>query len=856
MIKNPFEIYIMIMYYQFTNKTIMKRKNRLTNIVIAFSIFTIGASYLASYQNKAPIRVEAVQHENNYGLYIYSGDYYDGFNFNATQGMNNTLRQNLTTKIHPTQWYTYSGDGDKYLSTVLQSADEDPTNSNNMIYLYSRDSVKKNAAITWNREHVWPQSLSNDCWGTTHGGGSDLLHIRPTYQSTNSTRGNDLYGDVADGETKVFNHMTYGKSGGGYFEPIDAVKGDVARIIMYTWVAYKNHYSNLPDVTNVFKDYNTLLRWHTLDKPDILEGNRNNYCEKISIQGNRNPFVDHPELAWKIFGEKVSSTVKTNCMNTYPENGYAQATPTGITLDTASISLKVDSTYTLIPSLEPAGATGTVLWTSNATTVASVDANGKVTAISSGTATITARISNSLYATCEVTVRSNNLESSMVKVSSIAEGDIVYLTADGAGEQYIGPNTSGSSAYGEGDIYVDIPDASKCPLEVENGSSSNTYSFKIKEGTYANKYLYWTSGNYLGTNANKNANSSWKVSFDANGNARIANSSDNTRIIWWNVTSPRFACYTNKDNDNGFKPTQLWKEVASQPVGPEVYMQNAISEKSIHGTETQTESSETSTNSLTFSSFMTNAQALPETPIGDVTLTGAKGTHSNSVPAYYTSGSALRIYAGNTLTFDGGDCVITSIQLTYPSNYSNGFTVDVGTLSSNTWNGSSKKVIFSATTTTRLTSVSVTYKAAPIVSINGVYLKFSVTISQSDWAAIDAEFEISDYGFMYFRRSKAVTSDTPVQDAIDKGKSPAVRSNGSSDAPALVNGNYTFEGVVNMSDYDVIICAAPYIVAAGEVHFFTEANGSVRSIADHCIKNGGSELSETALTILKGNYGE
>ena len=74
----------------------------------------------------------------------------------------------LTSLIHPSGWYTYGSTGSDHLDSVLQDADEDPTNPNNMIFLYTRNSVAKCHSISasgpWNREHVWPQSLSNGCW--------------------------------------------------------------------------------------------------------------------------------------------------------------------------------------------------------------------------------------------------------------------------------------------------------------------------------------------------------------------------------------------------------------------------------------------------------------------------------------------------------------------------------------------------------------------------------------------------------------------------------------------------------------------------------------------------------------------
>ena len=72
--------------------------------------------------------------------------------------------------------------------------------------------------------------------------------------------------------------MTYGYVSGGYFEPLAANKGDLARILMYSYVAYYDYCgSDRPDLTKVIESYDTLLTWHTNDKPDKLEGNRNNY---------------------------------------------------------------------------------------------------------------------------------------------------------------------------------------------------------------------------------------------------------------------------------------------------------------------------------------------------------------------------------------------------------------------------------------------------------------------------------------------------------------------------------------------------------------------------------------------------
>ena len=302
-------------------------KKNLVKLASITAVFALGIG-LAINTQKQPIAVKAAQISNNFSGYAYSGAYYDSLNTSGTDGINGTFNAALSTLIFPKGWYVYGSSGADHLSTILQSADQDPTNSANMIYLYTRDSVKKNAASSWNREHVWPQSLSGtnptthqDNWGTDKAG-TDLLHIRPTYESTNSKRGNKKYGYISGSKTtETYQGMTYGYTGGNFFEPLDSVKGDVARIIMYVYTAYNSYYGNSLKITDTFASYDTLLKWHTEDQPDVMEGNRNNFAE-TSIQKNRNPFVDHPEYAWRIFGDSCSAQVKADCMAKYPIEGY------------------------------------------------------------------------------------------------------------------------------------------------------------------------------------------------------------------------------------------------------------------------------------------------------------------------------------------------------------------------------------------------------------------------------------------------------------------------------------------------------------------------------------------------------
>jgi len=307
------------------------KSNFFKSFILGATIFALGAGVTIN-QNKSFESVYAAQHEDNFAEYTYSGSYYSSITSELTNGLHGTLRTTLSNLILPKEWYTYSGSSYGTLGNVLQSADEDPTNNSNMILFYTRDSITKSAStvnnkLIWNREHVWPQNLSNGNWTGNSGkekAGADLLHIRPTYEATNSARGSERFGNNDHKGVVKYNGMPYAYTSGGYFEPIDAVKGDVARILMYVWTAYRDYYNDSSLViTKAIENYDVLLQWHMMDKPDALEGHRNDFSE-TSKQKNRNPFVDHPEYAWKIFGECATPSVTSECKTVYPE----KTTPT------------------------------------------------------------------------------------------------------------------------------------------------------------------------------------------------------------------------------------------------------------------------------------------------------------------------------------------------------------------------------------------------------------------------------------------------------------------------------------------------------------------------------------------------
>ncbi len=170
----------------------------------------------------------------------------------------------------------------------------------------------------WNKEHSFPNSWFGG--GTSNLPGADLFHIYPTDMDVNSLRSNFPYGKVATATTTTLNGSKLGSSAvtftgysGPVFEPIDSFKGDLARATLYMVTRYQAEqpsWESLQAGGDVVMDGSTypsveidylkmLIQWNALDPVSFKEIQRNN--EVYAIQGNRNPFIDHPEYIGQIW---------------------------------------------------------------------------------------------------------------------------------------------------------------------------------------------------------------------------------------------------------------------------------------------------------------------------------------------------------------------------------------------------------------------------------------------------------------------------------------------------------------------------------------------------------------------------
>jgi len=166
-----------------------------------------------------------------------------------------------------------------------------------------------------NREHMIPQSIFNEAYPMK----ADPHHVLPSDGYVNNRRSNFPHDDL----TSVTWTSKDGFKLGYYnkvqsFEPKAKYKGDIARIMFYFITCYQEKISSFKSYAPFDKDTNDLtthyvevyLKWHLEDPVDSKETIRNDAITEF--QPNRNPFIDRPQYACKIWGER-NSTTKTLC---------------------------------------------------------------------------------------------------------------------------------------------------------------------------------------------------------------------------------------------------------------------------------------------------------------------------------------------------------------------------------------------------------------------------------------------------------------------------------------------------------------------------------------------------------------
>jgi endonuclease I len=261
--------------------------------------------------------------------------YYNRVNTSSAE----QLRCSLHQVIRGHTAYPYSSSNTDTWD-ILEIADEDPNNSGNILDVYKNRSYTKGSSragtgtgVTYNREHTWPNSLgfgSDSNAGLPNAPYTDTHMLYLSDTQYNSDRGNSPYANctLASGCGERATEINNGNGGGSgvypgnsnwvnsnSFETWRKRRGDVARAVMYMAIRYEGGQhpgtnqtepdleltdtralivgtSSSPAYMGLLSD---LVQWHQADPPDAAELARNQVI--FNFQGNRNPFIDHPEWA-------------------------------------------------------------------------------------------------------------------------------------------------------------------------------------------------------------------------------------------------------------------------------------------------------------------------------------------------------------------------------------------------------------------------------------------------------------------------------------------------------------------------------------------------------------------------------
>ncbi|MBT2620973.1 endonuclease [Chryseobacterium sp. ISL-6] len=234
----------------------------------------------------------------------------------------------------------YEGDG-----TILDIYSENPTGADHYNFTYGTNQcgTYTNEGDCYNREHIVPQSLFNEAFPMK----SDINFIRATDGKVNGMRSNYPFGTVGTTSYTSLNGSKLGTSvsqgySGIVFEPIDAFKGDVARMILYFVTRYETQLSGFSSGNmlggSAFPglqawELNQLLTWNIQDPVSPTEVSRNNAA--YVYQKNRNPYIDHPEYVALIWGAPVvdnqAPTAATNLVASNPTSNSVSLSWTAAT---------------------------------------------------------------------------------------------------------------------------------------------------------------------------------------------------------------------------------------------------------------------------------------------------------------------------------------------------------------------------------------------------------------------------------------------------------------------------------------------------------------------------------------------
>lgn len=267
---------------------------------------------------------------------ITTTSYYAGIDTSSQAALRLALFERISGHIR----FPYT-DGGTDTWDILEEADQDPGNAANIIDIYKNASYPKQGGGNdfYNREHVWAKTYGFGDDAPSNYAYTDAHHLRLCDSNYNSRRGSNPFNNcnasctedptdnnngVGGGSGQYPGNSNWRTSSGanGSYEVWGHRRGDIARSMLYMDVRYEgtdHPFTGFTDPDLVLTDeqsliagsggqdggtaylgyLNVLLQWHEEDPVDDDERLRNEVV--YSYQGNRNPFVDHPEWVDCIF---------------------------------------------------------------------------------------------------------------------------------------------------------------------------------------------------------------------------------------------------------------------------------------------------------------------------------------------------------------------------------------------------------------------------------------------------------------------------------------------------------------------------------------------------------------------------
>ena len=365
----------------------------------------------------------------------------------------NIIKDHTDNGYTPGLWETYQtsdidrnyeGDG-----TIMDIYSENPTGPDPYNFTVTTNQCGTYAVEgdCYNREHIIPQSVFNQLSPMRN----DAHFIAATDGKVNGKRSNYPHGMVGSPTYTSLNGSKLGSAlnsgysagySGTVFEPIDEFKGDVARMYFYFATRYENvintwgvSYDMFDGSTDkVFAEpfLTILMTWNTQDPVSQHEIDRNNAI--YARQGNRNPFIDHPEYVaqiWSTTPDTQAPTAPTNLTAANITNTTADLAWTASTDDVAVTSYAIykDGSYFATSTSNSYTATGLTQNTTYNFTVYAKDAAGNTSTVSNTATFTTTNIIDNQAPTAITDLSASNTTSTSTNLTWTASTDNVGVSA-------------------------------------------------------------------------------------------------------------------------------------------------------------------------------------------------------------------------------------------------------------------------------------------------------------------------------------------------------------------------------------------------------------------------------------------